>query len=286
MHVFETSARELGVDPALHLATTYRRQVHASIQRIWENVFDWEHLPVLHESYFNKVQLLQRDELGWQVQLTRQPGDPSRAQTLELQVDREQTRYRVRTLAGTGTGTQIWTLLKVLGPHETAIEVRYYLPEAQPDKVAVLGDKYRCSCHVLWNEDEVMMQQRERMLNAPLALEVPTSMAPMDVGLIEEVRQRLPLLVEFAGQPFRIVAVAGELLAHSTICPHWLGPLDTVPVDDFGCVRCPWHGYTFDVRTGQSVDGRGLRLSMAPQVVVDSVSGRVTLHAQQPHPPR
>src|SRR5690349_17214930 len=106
MHVFEVSASELGVDPSLHLATTYRRQVHASIERIWENVFDWEHLPVLHESYFNKVHLLQRDPDGWQVQLTRHPGDSSRTQTLELRVDRERTRYRVRTLAGTGTGTQ------------------------------------------------------------------------------------------------------------------------------------------------------------------------------------
>jgi nitrite reductase/ring-hydroxylating ferredoxin subunit len=287
MHVFATSAGELGVDPALRLATTYRRQVHASIERIWENVFDWEHLPVLHESYFNKVQLLQSDDHGWQVQLTRQPGDPSRTQTLELQVDREHTRYRVRTLAGTGTGTQIWTLLKVLAAHETAIEVRYYLPEEQPDKVAALGDKYRCSCHVLWNEDEVMMQQRERMLNAPYPLAAsPTPPAPADLGLIEEVRQRLPLLVEFGGQSFRIVAVEGELLAHATICPHWLGPLDAGPVDDFGCVRCPWHGYTFDVRTGQSVDGRGLRLSTAPQVHVDAVSGRVTLRAQSQPPTR
>ena len=68
MHVFDISSQALGIDSSLHLATTYRRQVHASIERIWENVFDWEHLPVLHESYFNKVQLLQRDENGWRVQ--------------------------------------------------------------------------------------------------------------------------------------------------------------------------------------------------------------------------
>lgn len=277
MHVFATSATELGVDPSLHLATTYRRQVHASIERIWENVFDWEHLPVLHEGYFNKVQLLGRDDDGWQVQLTRQPGDPSRAQRLELKVDREHTRYRVRTLAGTGTGTQIWTLLKILAPHETAIEVRYYLPEARPDKASELGEKYRCSCHVLWDEDEVMMQQRERMLATPI---IPTTESELQLGSVEDVRKQLPLLVNFGGQPFRIVAVEGELLAHSTVCPHWLGPLDSAPVDDFGCVRCPWHGYSFDVRTGQSVDGRGLCLSKAPEVCVDAVSGVVTLRAR------
>ena len=277
MHVFEVSGPELGVDPALYLATTYRRTVKASIERIWENVFDWEHLPVLHESYFNKVQLLQSDANGWQVQLTRQPGAADRAQLLELQVDRARTRYRVRTMAGTGTGTQIWTLLKVLGAHETAIEVRYYLPEQRPDKVAELGEKYRCSCHQLWDEDEQMMQHREHMLTAPC---VPGAADTVILGPVEAVRAQLPLLVEFAGQRFRIVALEGELLAHSTVCPHWLGPLDTAPLDDFGCVRCPWHGYTFDVRTGQSVDGRGLRLAAAPAVHIDPVTGLVTLQSR------
>ena len=278
MHVFEVTAPELGVDPSLYLATTYRRTVNASIERIWENVFDWEHLPVLHESYFNKVQLLQSHENGWQVQLTRHPGTADRAQTLELQADRERTRYRVRTLAGTGTGTQIWTLLKVLGPHQTAIEVRYYLPEHRPDRVSELGDKYSCSCQQLWDEDEQMMQHRERMLRGLVA--VPSPGSSVELGPIEAVRQQLPLLVSFGGQQFRIVAVDGELLAHSTTCPHWLGPLDTAAVDDFGCVRCPWHGYLFDIRTGQSVDGRGLRLASAPEVHVDAVSGRVTLRAK------
>jgi len=39
--------------PGLALAATYTREVTAGIQRIWENVLDWEHLPALHEIYFN-----------------------------------------------------------------------------------------------------------------------------------------------------------------------------------------------------------------------------------------
>jgi hypothetical protein len=38
----------LGVDPALHLAATYAREVEAGTARVWENVFDWEHFPALH----------------------------------------------------------------------------------------------------------------------------------------------------------------------------------------------------------------------------------------------
>jgi hypothetical protein len=34
---------------------------------------------------------------------------------LELQIDRAKTRYRVRTLAGDGVDTEIWTLLEACG---------------------------------------------------------------------------------------------------------------------------------------------------------------------------
>jgi len=48
----------LRVAPALALTVTYNREIRAGIKRIWENVFDWEHLPILHETHFNAVELL------------------------------------------------------------------------------------------------------------------------------------------------------------------------------------------------------------------------------------
>ena len=60
----------------------------------------------------------------------------------------------------------------------------------------------------------------------------------------------------------------GALVAHGTICPHWLGPLeDAVPQN--GRLRCPWHDYLFDVRTGTSADGRGYRLAPTRRVMVE-----------------
>jgi nitrite reductase/ring-hydroxylating ferredoxin subunit len=94
------------------------------------------------------------------------------------------------------------------------------------------------------------------------------------LGLIADVRARVPLVVEFGGEPFRIVELEGRLVAHAATCPHWLGPLDQAMVVD-GCIRCPWHGYRFDVRTGASADGRGLSLPRAPEVVI--VDGQVSL---------
>src|SRR5437660_5475070 len=64
----------LGVEPGLHLAATYAREVEAGIARVWENVFDWEHFPALHAEYFCDVRLLEEHARGWRVAVTRQPG--------------------------------------------------------------------------------------------------------------------------------------------------------------------------------------------------------------------
>ena len=57
---------------------------------------------------------------------------------------------------------------------------------------------------------------------------------------------------------------------------HWLGPLDDAPLED-GCVRCPWHGYLFDIRTGRSSDGHRLRLAPSPRVTPDGHRLRLVL---------
>jgi len=266
----------LRVDPFLELAVTYTREVRAGIERIWENIFDWEHLPVLHEMYFNAVELIEIGDWGWRVALTKNPGTPDRRMVLEMRADREDAQYRVQTLAGDGAGTEIWTLLRALGPHRTAVEVRYYLPERDPQRLAVLAGKYRASCARLWDEDEAMMVRRDAM-TARVRVARRSAGAPIPLGPLAELRRRLPLVVEFDGEPFRIVECEdGTLIAHGTICPHWLGPLDDAMPEN-GILRCPWHGYRFDLRTGESADGRGYRLATAPRVAVDPVTGEASL---------
>lgn len=59
----------------------------------------------------------------------------------------------------------------------------------------------------------------------------------------------------------RIVAlfnVAGEYFALDGICPHQGGPLGKGALR--GCVvTCPWHGWQFDVRSGQHQASPALR---------------------------
>jgi len=90
-----------GIPLELALAATYSRVVRAGIERIWENVLDWEHLPALHEIYFNHVALIDIGSWGWRVELTK-AGTADRRMLLVLRIDRPKARYRVRTLAGDG----------------------------------------------------------------------------------------------------------------------------------------------------------------------------------------
>jgi nitrite reductase/ring-hydroxylating ferredoxin subunit len=140
----------------------------------------------------------------------------------------------------------------------------------------VLGQKYRSSYARLWDQDEAMMMRREA-LSARSKTRSGRSGASLALGSLSELRQRLPILVELAGEPFRILELEdGALVAHTTICPHWLGPLEEA-VPENGILRCPWHGYRFDLRTGASADGRGCRLLPAPQIAVDPASGEAKL---------
>jgi hypothetical protein len=69
---------------------------------------------------------------------------------LELRIDRANAHYRARTLTGDGARTEIWTLLEALGPQGTTIEMRFYLLEHRPERLAALGEKYQSSYVRLW----------------------------------------------------------------------------------------------------------------------------------------
>lgn len=43
----------------------------------------------------------------------------------------------------------------------------------------------------------------------------------------------------------------GEFFAIQNTCPHRGGPLGEGSLDEDGVVICPWHGYSFNVKTGE-----------------------------------
>jgi nitrite reductase/ring-hydroxylating ferredoxin subunit len=257
----------------------YRREVTASLERIWENVLDWEHLPWLHRDAFARIDLLDSGAWGWRAGVATQPAGAGAQLVIELRIDRDRAHYVVRTLDGPGAGTEIWTRLEPLAPHRTRIRVEFQVPGVGPQQVSDLGASYLRLYTQLWDEDESMMVQREARLaerGRPGAAEP----RPVDLGPLEDVRARLPLRVAWGGREFRVVELEGALAAHATVCPHQLGPLGDAPLER-GAVQCPWHGYRFDIRTGRSCEGRALRLDRAPIVRVDPETSRVRLE-----PPR
>ena len=73
--------------------------------------------------------------------------------------------------------------------------------------------------------------------------------------------------VEVGGTRILLYDVSGVLHATSATCAHLGGPLD-MGVFEEGIVTCPWHGWQFDVRTGESVYDPGRRITTYPVSVV------------------
>jgi nitrite reductase/ring-hydroxylating ferredoxin subunit len=246
---------------SLNSVAVYRRRVRASLERIRENALDWEHLPWLHRASFSD----RRARIGLQ------PAAEERWIELELRFEPSRRRYVSRTLEGSGKGTEIWTDLEPVDDAATDISVEFLVPGVTGAAAEGLGAALTRLYTTLWDEDEAMMVHREGQLAARRRLR-ESGDGPQHVvlrlGPLQEVLSRLPLGVELAGRDFQIVELDGELRAYSAVCPHMLGPLDQAELEG-SCVRCPWHGYTFDVRSGQSAEGRRLRLHPAPRVHID-----------------
>ena len=75
--------------------------------------------------------------------------------------------------------------------------------------------------------------------------------------------------VEVDGLPIALANVDGEIFAFSDTCRHEGGPLSAgVLIRD--TVTCPWHGWTYNVRTGKAiVPPVGIRVPIYPVTVSD-----------------
>lgn len=80
-------------------------------------------------------------------------------------------------------------------------------------------------------------------------------------------------------KPMALFNVGGGFFALNWVCPHMGGPLGAGVLDGY-TIRCPWHGWTFDIRTG-AADHRGGHWTHAYRVkVADGVVSVGWLKAQ------
>ena len=76
------------------------------------------------------------------------------------------------------------------------------------------------------------------------------------------------LLVQAGGTAIALFRVEGHCYAIANACPHRGGPLAEGDLEGHE-VHCPWHGWTWDVRTGTNVRQPGTTVACFPVHVED-----------------
>jgi nitrite reductase (NADH) small subunit len=111
------------------------------------------------------------------------------------------------------------------------------------------------------------------------------------VGTVDEVRRDGCRVVDVQGKPVGVISVGEEFFAISDKCPHMgasmctgslsgtfvaADPHEYVYGKDDRVIRCPWHGWEFDLESGRSLlepQRIGLRTYRVTQT-----DGEVVLH--------
>jgi len=242
----------------------YERSIRADIERVWENVLDWEHLPHLHDSSFDFIDLIEAGAWGWRVHANAQ-----RSATIELVVANARS-YVSRSYAHGVQNAEIWTHLSP-GAATTAIRVEFDLPNVPEGKQDIIGQRMLDLYARLWDEDESMMMERARRLQESRSRDRSVTLGRKD-------DLQLPVTFQLDGREYRLSDAAGELTVVPTLCPHRLGPLPEHPAAD-GTLTCPWHGYRFDIDTGACLSPATAQCRLPPAPVVAVEGERVIVRS-------
>ncbi|MDC0067545.1 Rieske (2Fe-2S) protein [Gammaproteobacteria bacterium] len=221
---------------------SYDRLILAPLVRVWENVLDWEHLPYLHDASFNYVELDAGGQWGW-----RTWSNADHTDHVELTLASADS-YVARSYQAGHQISEIWTTLTDAGD-STQVQVRFFMPNIEENKIEKLGQVMTSLYTKLWDEDEAMMQQRHKRLH-----EQRNNRSEQILGEEADIRSELAdgnaVIFQLVRREYQIAEVEGRLVAVPTICPHLMGPLLAIDSQK-GLVRCPWHGYHFDIKSGK-----------------------------------
>ena len=277
----------------------YERRLPVSISRMIENAYDWEHLPHVHHSTFKEIDLVSDGEWGWRA-ITTQPD--ARRQHLELLVDKANSYWATTVLSGSAKGFEIHTQASQVTDREIDISVNFYLPKSFAKVLAFLSvckrllpsTVYRkiarklgiarvepedtakqsilkmlqSQYSVLYDEDELLMSGRQEAIDRRKNHQATELVEALCLGDVAELMQQIPKVVEFGKHRFVLNRWKGEWVVYGADCPHLLGPLQDAKIDQQGRITCPWHGYKFDLLTGQNCSNDNAGLATPPIVSV------------------
>lgn len=113
-----------------------------------------------------------------------------------------------------------------------------------------------------------------------------------DVGHVTEFPDGTRKLLDVGGRSLGVYRTHGKFYAIQNLCPHALAPIafgelqGTMLPSDYGefeygleglVLRCIWHGWEFDIRSGETVCGTDRRRLVTFPVVVEDDRVIVTL---------
>ncbi len=83
-------------------------------------------------------------------------------------------------------------------------------------------------------------------------------------GKLEEMKDRRSKLVEVAGKEIALYSIQGKFHATANFCPHRGGPLFQGNIEPGPAVRCPLHGWLFDMESGECLNIPNAKVSVFP----------------------
>ena len=83
------------------------------------------------------------------------------------------------------------------------------------------------------------------------------------VAKLSEIQEGQPLVIDADNNTIALFKVQGAVYALDNTCPHQGGPLGEGYLDGFE-VTCPWHAWTFDVKTGDCQSSPGFKQPTYP----------------------
>lgn len=262
-----------------HVAT-YTRELPISLERMYENAIDGEHLPYLHRDSFSELTILKSGNWGWHAKGHLTPKSFMNFMELELRLDRDKHRWITRTLSGLGKGSEVWTHAIPLEDNKIKVIVDFYVPKLPSFLKPMFAKEYIKTYSKLYDEDLWMMATRQHELDRLKNRKSTDNVAEIrkssiSLGHKRAVEQAMPIHFTLKGHPYRLIKIENELVAHSATCPHMLGPLQNSDVKA-GLVECPWHGYQFNVKTRECVTGQKCKLAPAPKI--QELNGEIVAH--------
>lgn len=78
---------------------------------------------------------------------------------------------------------------------------------------------------------------------------------------VSELQSKQQMEAKVGEKAIALFVVGDEFHATNALCPHANGPLAEGELD--GCMlSCPWHGWTYDLKTGVSPDDPCMKLQV------------------------